>query len=295
VRDDGGVPVVGAGVRALVGRAPFADARTNADGSFQLANLTLGLTVIVHVTKVPYQDSDTQFVVAPSNTLSITLHVLQQATMSGIVQDVETGAPIPGARVRFQTNVPSANSGIETMAGPDGRYVFDHLYVQAGVRLDQFDEVVASADGFRDWVTPVSISGSTTMNVTLRKIQPPLIYTSTIGGPSDSWTCTITVTHPKLGTWVRPCQLFPISMRRAGRVSVSLTWQGSEEIELAIVSSTRPDQGLVGVSSYATGSRLLELKDVYIGGPGQGSSVRVLYDQSHTTVTAFRLTVDRAD
>jgi len=277
-----------------VGRAPFADLRTNSDGSFQLDNLTLGLTVTVRITKVPYQDSETQFVVAPSTTLSITMDVLQQTTMSGIVQDVETGAPIPGAKVMFQRTLPSANAGIETVAGPDGRYVFDRINVQAGLRADENDDIVASASGFRDWVTRVTISGPTTSNFGLRKIQPPLIYTGTIGGPPESWTCKITVPNPKTGLFVTPCQLFPITMRRAGRVSVTLAWQGGEEMGLAIVSNTN-GQELFGVSSFATRQRRLDLTDVYIGGPGTALSVRVSYDQSHIEVTTFTLTVDRAD
>jgi hypothetical protein len=54
-------------------------------------------------------------------------------------------------------------------------------------------------------------------------------------------------------------------------------------------------QYLVAVSSFLTRQRRLDLTDVYIGGPGTALSVRVSYDQSHTAVTTFTLTVDRAD
>src|SRR5947207_3271767 len=130
VRDDAGAPVAGASVTALVGVSPFARVTTAADGTFQLSALTLGATVILRITVIPFEDTQAQFVVAPTNTVAITVHQLAQATLSGTVQDVETGAPIAGATVLF-SNSPGAmvNAGRTATTGPDGRYTFDHVYV----------------------------------------------------------------------------------------------------------------------------------------------------------------------
>jgi len=126
VRDDGGNPIANGNVTALVGRAPFARATTNGDGSFQLDNLTLDATVTLRVTKVPYQDSETEFVVKESNTVTITLHVLPKTTVSGIVRDVETGTPISGATLVFENSSGAfVNAGKQAVSGSDGRYRFD--------------------------------------------------------------------------------------------------------------------------------------------------------------------------
>src|SRR5262245_45991263 len=78
VRNDGGQPIENADVTALVGVSPFAHVKTAADGSLHLENLTLGAAVILRVTAVPYENSDTTFIVAEDNAVNITLRVLQQ-------------------------------------------------------------------------------------------------------------------------------------------------------------------------------------------------------------------------
>jgi Carboxypeptidase regulatory-like domain len=208
VRDDGGTPVANGNVSALVGRAPLARVTTKADGSFQLDNLTLGVTVTLRVMKVPYQDSETEFLVKESNAVAITLHVLQKTMVSGIVRDVETGAPISGAKLFFE-NSPGAfaNAGTQAVSGSDGRYRFDDIYVgNANIRT--------GASGYNEWVRGLNISGPTTLDFDLRKIEQPVIYTEKVGGPREAWTCVVPGVNGRVFIPEMPCATFPLNMRR---------------------------------------------------------------------------------
>lgn len=285
VRDDGGTPVANGTVTALVDRTPFARATTNADGSFHLDNLTLGVTVTLRVTKVPYEDSETQFVVQESNTVAITLHPLPKTAVSGIVRDRNTRAPIAGARLVFE-NSPGAfaNAGTAAISGADGRYVFESVYVgNANIRT--------SASGYNDWVRGLNISGPTTVDFDLSRIEQPVIHSGQVGGPREAWTCVIPAVNGRVFVPELPCALFPLNMRRPipATFTATLTWQAAAAMSFQLVC---PSNGFVAMSVSSDPARERRLM---LGGVAICDTLRVVKTDNVSVPVNFTVSVVRAD
>jgi len=262
---------------------------TAADGSFQLDNLTLGVTVTLRVAKVPYQDYETEFVVKESNAITITLHVLQKTTVSGIVHDVDTGAPISGAKLVFE-NSPGAfvNAGIQAVSGSDGRYRFDDIYVGNA-------NIKTGASGYNEWVRGLNISGPTTLDFDLRRIQQPVIYTEKVGGPRESWTCAVpALSAPKFVIPEKPCALFPLNMRRPSPATfnATLTWGATEDpMTFQLFCPPNPNGGeATSVTSVSGGERRLTLS-----GYALCSTLRVVKENNPNVPVDILVSLVRAD
>ena len=209
---------------------------------------------------------------------------LQQVSLAGIVRDIDSGAPISGATVFFEKNLGSTtNAGTETVSGPDGRYLFDHITVgNANIR--------AAADGYQSWVKGANISASTTLDLDLRKVDAPLVHTGAIGGSPQTWTCTMKVPQFRDVQVDVPCQSFPLTMRRSGYVSVTLAWNGASApgMVLQIVTAS----GLIITANNGVPHNPLDASAFLNAG---NATVRFYYQPPNQAIVSFTLTVARSD
>jgi len=164
VTTEAGVPLANA--RVAIRPNPnswFPSVSTNQAGEYRFENLTPGNT-LVWAEALRFQPIERPVVVDGVNRLDFALGPLPQVSMSGLVQDADTLAPIARATVTFLASPGSfANDGTSTMSGADGRYRCDRVYTANS-------NIGITAPGYQEWCTGFHIDGETTRNFQLRRI-----------------------------------------------------------------------------------------------------------------------------
>lgn len=162
VDDQSGAPIAGATIQL---QSTTQTATAGTDGSFTITNITAG-SYSAQVTATGYNTVQVSFVVidATRNDLG-TLRLTQVAaatavTLSGVVQDASTSAPLSGARV-------SAGS-ITSLTGSDGHFLL------SGITSLQFT-LTAQASGYVGASSAFQVAqfGSYTTNIPLQPVTTP--------------------------------------------------------------------------------------------------------------------------
>ena len=195
VRDaDSGGPVAGATIAVSSGDTASSDAA----GAFSLADMAPG-SVEVTVSAPGYSAQTLQAVISPGGTTDLGAVALSpvptSTTVSGVVTDAESGAPVPGAAVSV------VGTAFSAVSGADGSYAI------SGVDRLEFD-LRCSAAGFnsRGFRVLMSAHGATTVDFAL----PPsrmsgLRVTSVLPDRTDygvNEEVTVTATIENRGTAV---------------------------------------------------------------------------------------------
>jgi hypothetical protein len=119
--------------------------------------------------------------------VSFVLQPLPKVTLSGIVADIDTGAPIPGATVvvlsDITTTVPD-DWGRSVTTDSSGRYVFDNM-TTGNANLS------ATASGYQERRDGVNTSVRNALNFGLRRLPAPETFTGQITSDSHCIATTI--------------------------------------------------------------------------------------------------------
>jgi len=200
VRDEKGAPMPDAFVAIARSPTSFGPVTyTDANGAFAIGGIEPGLKV-VEARQWRYQTIDREVYIDGVTPVNFSMQLLPQVTFSGVVSDADSGAPVPGAVVRFLDS-PGArdNAGLTAVSDSTGRYRFEKVYTANS-------NFSVSAGGYQEWRNGLHVFGDTVLDFQLRRVQPPQTFTGSVGGSTST-------------------QDFPFTMRRVGSADVTLTWQ----------------------------------------------------------------------
>lgn len=151
VASDTGHPIAGAAVASL-----GTEAVTDADGRFVLEDLTAGEQTF-SVVAAGYAGATLAATLPPAESLDLGTIALEpveepEVTLTGVVADAESGAPLPGAVV--------SADGYSVQADATGRYTL------AGLAVGTID-LTAEAEGYRNRSIPIQTQSGGTLEVSI--------------------------------------------------------------------------------------------------------------------------------
>jgi hypothetical protein len=123
-----------------------------------------------------------------SATASVSVQSLALVTLSGVVRNSKTGAPIGGAKIEV-TTLTGPNAGKSTTADAAGHYALTPLVAGAFT-------IRATANGYDAKSFPIDIATDAPFDIALSTTAPPVEYTIT----GTARTCEVTYRNSSNGT-----------------------------------------------------------------------------------------------